>query len=67
MCRVCVQVTNALKAGAVFYNSRYEPAMCTTDACVAAQLSAAGLAVQPSAGLLLQEPWNVKVRVPWGL
>jgi hypothetical protein len=38
--------------------------MCDTDARVAAQLAAAGLSAQPSAGLLLQEPWNVKVGPP---
>jgi hypothetical protein len=46
----------------VFHNSRYEIAMYHTDANVASQLSAAGLAVHASAALLLQEPWDVKVR-----
>lgn len=50
-------------AGAVFFNSRYEPAMCETDARVASQLSAAGLLVKQSAALLLQEPWAIKVSV----
>lgn len=45
----------------MFYNSRYEPAMCDADARVASGLSAAGISVHPSAGLLLQEPWDVKV------
>lgn len=57
----CLQVAAAIGAGAVFYNSRYEPAMCDTDARVASGLSAAGISVHPSAGLLLQEPWDVKV------
>lgn len=59
--QTCLQVAAAVGAGAVFYNSRYEPAMCDSDAKVASQLSAAGLSVQASAGLLLQEPWDIKV------
>lgn len=58
-----MQVAGAVGAGAVFYNSRYEPAMRHTDAAVASQLSAAGLSVHAHAALLLQEPWNVKVCV----
>jgi deoxyribodipyrimidine photo-lyase len=57
----CEQVAAALGAGAVFFNSRYEPAMLDSDAAVASQLSAAGLAVRACPALLLQEPWNVKV------
>lgn len=64
-CAVC-QVAASINAGAVFYNSRYEPAMCDTDARVASQLAAAGLSTHPFAGLLLQEPWAVKVRLQGG-
>lgn len=56
-----VQVASSAAVGAVFYNNRYEPAMCKTDARVTSQLTAAGLSVQGHAALLLQEPWAVKV------
>jgi hypothetical protein len=56
-----VQVADAVGAGALFFNRRYEPAMSSTDAKVADDLAAAGLLVNSYSGFLLQEPWLVKV------
>jgi deoxyribodipyrimidine photo-lyase len=48
------------KAGAVFWNRRYEPAVIARDQKVMTDLQAAGLEVGSFNGALLYEPWTIQ-------
>ena len=48
------------KAGAVFWNRRYEPAIRARDAALQEKFRAEGLAAESFNAALLHEPWSVK-------
>ncbi len=50
------------KAGAVFWNRRYEPAVIERDKQIKAGLKEKGIVVETFNGALLQEPWQLSTK-----
>ena len=53
------RLAEVLRAGAVYWNRRYEPAQRETDAALKRALRARGIMVESGNGTLLHEPWEV--------
>jgi deoxyribodipyrimidine photo-lyase len=57
--RVMQSVVQATRAGAVFWNRRYDPQGRQTDTAIKAALQGQGVVARSFSGALLHEPWTV--------